>query len=109
MRSTVDILIDVKNNVDVDKEELKLALLVLDAINFFNHNHIKRLLKGGTAANLTHKDFPGSCKDLGISESELKALNSDPISYLGPDHIPGTLEWNEFHQLSLSLLDKFNK
>lgn len=106
MRSTNDILIDVKDNKDVSKEELKMALLVLDSINFFNHNHLKRLLKGGLGAELTKKEFPDACADLGISKLEFEGLKKDPYEFLGPDHIPGTKEWEVIHKAATNLFNK---
>ena len=109
MRSTIEILSDVKDNIDVDKEELKLALLVLDSINFFNHNHIRRLLAGGIGAELTVTEFPGSCKDLGISKYEYDAMKMDPFEYLGEDKIPGTESWKYFHDIHTNILNAVMK
>lgn len=109
MRSTIDILCDVKDNIDVDKEELRIAILVLDEINFFNHNYMRRLLKGGLAAELAAREFSDKGADLGISEAEYKALQMDPIEYLGTDRIPGTPEWEIIHKTAQSILDKILK
>lgn len=106
MRCTAEILSDVKDNIDVDKEELRLALLVLDSVNFFNHNRMKRLLAGGIGAKLTEQEFPGPHKDLGISKQEWSALKSDPYKYLTPEFIPGTEEYAKIHNIGLKLLDK---
>lgn len=106
MRSTNEILADVKDNIDVDKEELRMALLVLDAVNFFNHSHLRRLLQGGIGAELTTKEFPGVCIELGVSKNEYEALKMDPIQYLGPDHIPGTEEWKQFHDVATKIFNK---
>lgn len=106
MRCTAEILSDVKENLDVDKEELRLALLVLDSINFFNHGHLKRLLKGGLAADLTKREFPGAHADLGISKTEYDCMKMDPNDYLGPDHIPGTPEWEKFHIIATRIFNK---
>ena len=106
MRSTNDILIDVKDNKDVSKEELKMALLVLDSINFFNHNHLKRLLKGGLGAELTKKEFPDACADLGISKLEFEGLKKDPYEFLGSDHVPGTKEWEVIHKAATNVFNK---
>ena len=105
MRSTIEILCDVKDNVAVDKEELRMALLVLDSINFFNHNHLRRLLKGGVGAELTANEFPDAYGELGISKHEYQALRMDPIKYLGEDHIPGTASWARIHKIANNVLN----
>lgn len=106
MRSTNEILIDVKDNKEVSKEELRMALLVLDAINFFNHNHLKRLLKGGLGAEVTKKEFPDAYADLGVSRFEFEGLKKDPYEFLGPNHTPGTEEWKAIHRAATSVLNK---
>lgn len=105
MRSTIEILSDVKDNIDVDKEELRMALLVLDSINFLNHNHFRRLLKGGVGAELTANEFPDVHGELGISKHEYQALHMDPIQYLGEDHIPGTASWSRIHKIANNILN----
>lgn len=107
MRSTIEILSDVKDNADVDKEELRMALLVLDTLIFFNRNHIRRLIKGGVGAELTKNEFPDEHAELGISEHEYNALRMDPIKYLGRDHIPGTPEWESVHRVATKIFNKF--
>lgn len=106
MRSTSEILSDVKDNVDVSKEELRMALLVLDSVNFFNHKRLKLLISGEVGAELTKRDFPGACAELGISDLELQAMKMDPIKYLGESHIPGTEAWKDFHRLGEKVLQK---
>lgn len=106
MRSTNDILCDVKDNIPVDPEELRMALLVMDSLNFFNHGRLKRFCQGGLAAEMTLKEFPGVCADLGVSKSEYDAMKMDPLEYLGLDHIPGTPEWERFHTIANNILKK---
>lgn len=107
MRSTNEILIDVKDNVDVDKEELKMALLVLDAINFFNHRYIRRLFENNYASKLImNREFPDEAhKQLGVSKSEYLAMKQDPYVYLGPSHTPGTEEYNYIYKIANNVLD----
>ena len=105
MRSTIEILIDVKDNIDVDKEELRMALLVLDSLSFLNRNHFKRLLKGGIGAELTATEFPDAYGELGISKHEYQALRMDPIQYLGEDYIPGTESWSRIHKIANNILN----
>ena len=107
MRSTNQILCDVKEGTDVDKEELRMALLVLDSICFFNHTKFRNLLKGGLAADLVVKQsFPEANANLGVPVDEWNALRADPIEYLGPDHIPGTAEYERIHSIAKKMFDK---
>ncbi len=107
MRCTAEILSDVKDNIEVSYEELRLALLVMDAINFLNHGRFKNLLRGGTRAELERKNFPGANAELGISKHEHDAMHMDPTKYLGPEHIPGTEEYAKIHDLAVKLFNKF--
>lgn len=106
-RSTNEIIIAIKDNEPVTLEELRLACLVLDAQLFFAHNNIKRLIAGGTAAEVTKKlEFPGAYGQLGISESEFKAMKMDPAECLGPSHIPGTPEYEAHYSISKKIFEK---
>ena len=105
MRSTNQIIADVKDNMEVTYEELRLALLVMDGINFLNHGRFKRLLKGGYEADIERGNFPGACFDLGVSKHEYDAMNMDPKEYLGPEHIPGTPEYQRIHELATKLFN----
>ncbi len=107
MRCTAEILSDVKDNVEVPYEELRLALLVMDAINFLNHGRFKNLLKGGQSAELEKFNFPGAHAELGISKHEYNAMHMDPVEYLGQEHIPGTEAYARIHDLALKLFNKF--
>lgn len=107
MRSTAEIIIAIKDCEEVEIEELKMACLVQDALLFFAHGNIKRLLKGGIGAELTKKDFPDAHADLGISKHEYEAMKKDPIEYLTVEHIPGTPEYNARHELSKRIFKKF--
>jgi len=109
MRSTAEIIIAIKDCEEVDIEELKMACLVEDALLFFAHGNIKRLLKGGIGAELTRTEFPDAHADLGISKHEYEAMKKDPIEYLGVDHIPGTPEYNARYEISKKILKKFLK
>ena len=110
MRQTCEIIADIKDGKDVPYEEMKMALLVLDAIVFQYKNDVKHLLKGGLVAESTksmwYSDPETSSAEYGISTAYWKAIKSDPISYLGPSHIPGTEEWKRVHSINMKILDK---
>lgn len=109
MRSTNDIIAAIKDGEAVEYEELRMACLVMDALLFFAHGNIRRLLAGGIGAELTIKDFPDAHADLGISKQEWEAMRKDPIEYLGRDHIPGTSEYESRYKVSKALFNRFVK
>ena len=110
MRSTNDIIIAVKESEPVTKEELKMACLVLSNLLYFHHQTIRRLVKGGAAAELEKKlNLPDAYGDLGMPEYYHQAMLADPIKYLGPGHIPGTPEYEAGYGMSKKVFDKVMK
>lgn len=69
MRSTCEIIADVKDGKEVPYEELKMACLVQSSIIFFYQQDTKNLLKGGIGADLVkqmnYKDDKTSSKKMG--------------------------------------------
>lgn len=106
MRTTAEILADLEENGRPEYEELRMACLVQESLLYFIHNDVRRLLKGGSAAEITRLEYPDAHAKLGISKREWTAMRMDPCKYLGPDHIPGTPEWSVFHSLSKKILDR---
>ena len=109
MRSTNDIIASIKDGEAVEYEELRMACLVMDALLFFAHGNIRRLLAGGIGAELTIKNFPDAHAELGISKQEWEALRKDPLEYLGREHIPGTPEYESIYRVSKAIFNKFAK
>ena len=107
MRSTNEIIIAIKENGPVDPEELRLACLVLESQLFFAHSNIRRLIAGGIGEEIIMQlEFPDAYGELGISKSEYDAMNMDPMEYLGPDHIPGTPEYEANYRISKKIFEK---
>ena len=110
MRSTNEIIIAIKENESVEPEEMRMACLVLNALLFFAHNNIERLIKGGTLAEVTKRmEFPDEYGELGVSKSEFKAMKMDPIKYLGPSNIPDTPEYERIYRVSKKIFEKIMK
>lgn len=101
MRSTCEIVADLKDGKEVDYEELKMACLVQSSIIFFYKNNTKDLLKGGIAADLLkqmeYSDENTSSLEGGVPSWYWKAIKADPLKWLSPRQIPGTDEWKNFH------------
>ena len=108
-RTINDIIVAIKENERPDYEDLRLTCLALNSLLFFAHGDIKRLLKGGIAAELTRRDYPGAHAELGISQNEYKALKMEPEKYLGAPNIPGTTEYEARYRLSKKIFEKFTK
>lgn len=110
MRSTCEIIADLKDGKEVPYDELKIACLVQSSIIFFYQQDIKALLKGGISADLKRKmeysDPKTSSEKAGIPSWYWKAIKKDPIEWLGPSHIPGTEQWEAFHNVHKAILKK---
>ena len=82
MRSTCEIVADLKDEKEVPYEELKMACLVQSSIIFFYQQDTKNLLKGGIAADLVeqmnYKDDKTSSKKLGYPSWYWNAIKKDP-------------------------------
>ena len=113
MRSTCEIIADIKDGKEVTYEELKMACLVQSFLLFQYRNDVKNLLKGGIAAEMTkqawYSDHKISSIKTGVSSAYWNGMKSDPIQFLGPAHIPGTPEYEQRHRVSKAVLNKVLK
>lgn len=113
MRSTCEIIADLKDGKVVPYEELKMACLVQSSIIFFYQQDTKSLLKGGMAADLVeqmnYKDNQTSSKEMGWPTWYWNAIKKDPLEWLGPKHIPGTDEWKEMHSINMKIFEHVMK
>ena len=112
MRSTAEIIADLKDNKEVSYEELRLAALVQSFVIWQYQQDVQRFLKGGLTAEIVTKlNYEGenASKTLGYSKPYVNAMRRDPAEFLGTEHIPGTAEWKPMHELSMKIFDKFTK
>ncbi len=91
MRSTLDIIIAVKESRPVEPEELRLALLALSSIDQFTKNSLDGLIgaieeKAPRVVELK-AHFAKQTR-----ESMFQAMKRDPAAWLGPGGIPGNPE-----------------
>lgn len=111
MKSTCEIIADIKDGKEVPYDELKMACLVLDSLVFLYKQDTKHLLKGGIGADMVkrtnYSDVESSSMELGTPSWYWKAIKKDPIEWLGDKNIPGTPEYDRHYQLSKALFDKF--
>lgn len=113
MRSTCEIIADLKDGKEVPYEELKMACLVQSSIIFFYKQDTKHLLKGRFDAEIVkqigYRDNRTSSKALGEPSWYWDAIHEDPIEYLGPNHIPGTPEWKRMHNAKVKIFEHVMK
>lgn len=111
MRATCEIIADIKDGIDVEYDELKMACLVLESMIFFYKQDTKHLLKGGIGADMVkrtnYSDTETSSEELGIPSWYWNAIKKDPVEWLGNKNIPGTQEYDEHYKLSKALFDRF--
>lgn len=110
MRTTCEIIADIKDGKDTTYEELKIACLVQSFLLFQYQNDVKNLLKGGIAAEMTksgwYSDPKTSSAEAGISSVYWNGMKEDPVQFLGPAHIPGTPEYEQRYKVSKAVLNK---
>lgn len=110
MRSTCEIIADVKENKEVTYEELKLACMVQSFLLFMYQKNVASLLKGGIAAEMTrqayYSDPKTSSAEYGMSSEYWKAVRMDAQEYLGPGNIPGTPEYEKRYRVSKAVFNK---
>lgn len=113
MRSTCEIIADLKDGLEVSCEELKMACLVQSAIIFFFRQDVKALLGEGIAKDLKiqmeYSDPETSSKEMGTPSWYWKAIKADPEKWLSPRDIPNTPEWEKMHRIHQKILDKVMK
>ena len=95
MRSTLQIIIAVKESQPVTEEELRLALLALSGINHFVQHDLDGLIEaieeGKPAPFLKMKaEFMK-----GTRERLFQGIKKDPREWLGPGNIPGNPEYDQ--------------
>lgn len=110
MRSTCEIVADLKDGKEVPYEELKMACLVQSGIIHFFQNDTKQLLAGSLVSEVIRKmnysDPETSSAEAGIPTWYWKAIHADPVEWLGPKWIPGTPEWERMHSIHKKIYEK---
>jgi hypothetical protein len=91
MRTTLDILIVVKESRPVDPEELRMALLAMESIDHFNGNAFNNLIEAVDSGKRGVIEIRYAfAKE--TRERMFQVLKSDPVQYLGAGGIPGMPE-----------------
>ena len=104
MRSTLEIIIAVKESKPVEVEELRLALLALNSIDHFRSNSLNDLIEAIEENAKSIKLKANFAKDM--RERMFQAIKTDPAKWLGPTGIPGNKEHDDFYRLAKDIAKK---
>jgi hypothetical protein len=104
MRSTLEIIIAVKESQPATEEELRLALLVMSSIDHFVRHDLHELAEAVEAGRLS---ATWRAKEaMGTLERMFHARKQDPREWLGPDNIPGNPAYEQRYRAAMRLLEK---
>ena len=90
MRSTLQIIIAVKEQRPATEEELRLCVVALSAMQTMDHMQTRQLIEAVLDGRGSAK-FRAECMRR-EAEIRFKSLKMPVEEYLGPDNIPGTPE-----------------
>jgi hypothetical protein len=106
VRSTLEIICAVKDSQPVTEEELRMALLVMSSINYFNKRQVENLTKAfGQDTKESIRKFTIHDAD-GHEDRMVKIMKGDMIVVLGPGNIPGTPEYEARMKMNRDILKK---
>lgn len=98
MRSTLDVIIALKESQPVTEDELRFALLALSNIDYFIKRSLGDLVEAVEADKASAKLKAAFAK--GTRERMFQAMKQDPQVWLGPGNTPGTPEYAERYALA---------
>jgi hypothetical protein len=107
MRSTRDIITAAKDGLPIAEDELRMALLVMAAVDAFTWRELYDLIE------VIEQDKPGQAATKAafaksILERMFQAKREDPAKWLGADK-PGTAKHDRWLKISKELLEKIEQ
>jgi hypothetical protein len=102
-KTLYEIYNDIRNSKEVEKEDLKMAILMYRDLLCFSNHDIEEIYKANTNSLAVELRYKQSV------ERYQKALKQQPRIWLGQDGIPGTQEYKEKEQLCNNILRGFEK
>jgi len=102
-KTLYEIYNDIRNSKEVEKEDLKMAILMYRDLLWFSNHDIEEIYKANTNSLAVELRYKQSV------ERYQKALKQQPRIWLGQDGIPGTQEYKEKEQLCNNILRGFEK
>ena len=108
MRSTRDIIIAVKEGQPVAEDELRIALLVMSAVDAFTWRELYDLIEA------IEQDKPGQAATKAafarsILERMFQAKREDPAKWLGSKHVRGDAEQDRWLKINKMLLERIDQ
>lgn len=102
-KTLYEIYKDVCECKEVDKEDLKLALLTYRSLLWFSNHDVEELYKSSDKNVFAKARFESNVMRY------KKALNTTPKEWLGDENIPGTLAYKEKEQIFNGILRGYKK
>lgn len=102
-KTLYEIYQDICDCKDVEKEDLKLAVLTYRSLLWFANHDVEEIYKN------SNQDM---CNKMRFETNVMrykKALDTIPRKWLGNENIPDTQAYHEKEQLCNNILDGFNK
>jgi hypothetical protein len=103
MRSTKDIIVAVKESQPATPDELRMALLVMSAVDGFTWRELYDLIEA-VESDLDQAKMKATFAK-GILERMYQARKEDPETWLAPDHMPGTADRDRWSRIGKKLLE----
>lgn len=97
-KTLYEIYDDIRQNKDVDKEDLKLAVLTYRNLLWFSNHDLEEIYK----RNEKNPIIKLRCEQ--ATERYQKALTQVPKVWLGKDNIPGTNEYEKQEEFCNAIL-----
>ena len=98
-KTLYEIYDDIRENKQVDVENLKLAVLTYRSLLWFSNHDLEEIYKSNTEnLNITT-----------ATERYQKALKQQPKVWLGKENIPGTEEYKEQEEFCKAILNGYEK
>jgi hypothetical protein len=102
-KTLYEIYNDIRNNKDVEKEDLIMAVLTYRDLLWFSNHDIEAIYKANINSISVELRYKQSV------ERYQKALKQQPRNWLGKDGIPGTPEYIEKEKICNNILREFEK
>ena len=102
-KTLYEIYDNIRNCKDVEKEDLKLAVLTYRNLLWFANHDVEEIYKHTEQDIFTKMRF-----ETNVMRYK-KALDTTPRKWLGNENIPGTQKYKEQEDLHKSILDGYKK
>ena len=102
-KTLYEIYDDIRENKEVDIEDLKLAVLTYRSLLWFSNHDLENIYRSNT------DNFNIKLRYITATERYKKALKHKPKIWLGKDNIPGTEEYKKQEEFCKTILKNYKK